>query len=227
MFRRIVFSACLAGLVAGLLLTGVQLFQVTPLILEAETYENAAAPITNQGDLESHDGHSHDGPWSPHDGAERALWTAVANIGMAIGFGLLLVAAYALRDNVTITQGLIWGLAGYATFYLNPALGLTPELPGMEASALELRQAWWIATVVLTALGLALALLTKHWALRVAGVGLLFVPHLIGAPHTISSAQSGPPAELLQAFFIATAIANAVFWLALGAGTAFAYRKLA
>ena len=42
MFRRIVFSACLAGLVAGLLITGIQQLQVTPIIVEAETYEPAA-----------------------------------------------------------------------------------------------------------------------------------------------------------------------------------------
>jgi len=40
-FRRIVFSACLAGLVSGLVLTGAQSFFVQPIIAEAESYEHA------------------------------------------------------------------------------------------------------------------------------------------------------------------------------------------
>ena len=42
MFRRIVFTAALAGLIAGLFLFSVQSFRVIPFILEAETYESAS-----------------------------------------------------------------------------------------------------------------------------------------------------------------------------------------
>jgi predicted cobalt transporter CbtA len=45
MFRRIVFTAALSWLVAGLVISGVQLFQVIPLIHEAKTYE--AKPQTS------------------------------------------------------------------------------------------------------------------------------------------------------------------------------------
>ena len=50
MFRRIVFSAVAAGLLAGILLTAVQRLQVVPVILEAETYEVADPGTTTPDD---------------------------------------------------------------------------------------------------------------------------------------------------------------------------------
>lgn len=238
MFKRIVFSAALAGVVAGVLLTGIQQLQVAPIIVEAETYEadgsegeaeavgsagEAHAPA--DGGSHAHDGHEPDG-WSPADGFERTFWTGVANVGMAVGFALLLVAAFSLRENVSWRQGILWGLGGYAAFFALPALGLAPELPGTEAAALESRQTWWLVTVTLSAIGVALIGLTRGWRWKAAAVVLIAVPHLIGAPHP-EIGHSPAPAELVRTFIVATAIANAVFWVVLGAGCAIAFRKLA
>lgn len=241
MFRRIVFSAVLAGVVAGVLLTGIQQLQVAPIIVEAETYETdgsegeavgsageAHAPAdggSHAHGAREHDGHEHHG-WSPADGFERTFWTGVANVGMAVGFALLLVAAFSLRENVSWRQGILWGLGGYAAFFALPALGLAPELPGTEAAALESRQAWWLVTVTLSVIGIALIGLTRGWRWKAAAVVLIAVPHLIGAPHP-EIGHSLAPAELVRMFIVATAIANAVFWVVLGAGCAIAFRKLA
>lgn len=229
MFRRIVFSAVLAGVAAGVLLTGIQQLRVMPIIAEAETYE-ATGPAEEahthaDGGAHEHDAHEHDG-WSPADGFERTFWTGVANIGMAIGFALLLGAAFSLRENVSWRQGLLWGLGGYAAFFALPALGLPPELPGTEAAALQDRQAWWLVTVALSVIGVALIGLTRGWLWKAAAVVLIAIPHLIGAPHP-ETYHTLAPADLVQEFINATAIANAVFWVALGAGCATAFRKLA
>ena len=224
MFRRIVFSACLAGLVAGVLLTGIQQLQVTPIIVEAETYE----PATPEAATHTHaDGssHEHDG-WSPQDGLERTFWTGVANVGMGIGFALLLAAAFSLRNGVSWRQGILWGLGGYAAFFALPAFGLPPELPGTEAAALQDRQAWWLVTVTLSATGIALLGLTRGWPWKALAIAVIALPHLIGAPHSETHSALAPP-ELLQAFIVATAITNAVFWMVLGAGCAITFRKLA
>ena len=224
MFRRIVFSACLAGLVAGIALTGVQQLQVVPIIVEAETYETAEPEATTRAHADGAS-HEHDG-WSPEDGLERTFWTGVANVGVGIGFALLLAAAFSLRTGVTWRQGILWGLGGYAAFFALPAFGLPPELPGTEATAMQDRQAWWLVTVTLSAIGIALLGLARGWPWKAAAVVLIALPHLVGAPHPEAHSTLAPP-ELLQTFIVATATANAVFWVALGAGCAIAFKKLA
>ena len=225
MFRRIVFSAVVAGLLAGLLLTAIQQLQVVPIILEAETYEVTVPEATTHAHADG-SSHEHEG-WSPEDGLERTFWTGVANVGMGIGFALLLAAAFSLRgNNVSWRQGLLWGLGGYAAFFVLPAVGLPPELPGTESSALQDRQAWWLLTVTLSATGIVLLALARGWAWKVAGAVLIAMPHLIGAPHPETHTALAPP-ELLGTFIVATAIANAVFWAVLGAGSAIAFRRLA
>lgn len=224
MFRRIVFSACLAGLVSGVLLTGIQQLQVVPIILEAETYEVAEPAATTHAHADG-SSHEHDG-WSPEDGLERTFWTGVANVGMGIGFALLLAAAFSLRTGVSWRQGILWGLGGYAAFFALPAFGLPPELPGTEAAALQGRQGWWTLTVTLSAIGIALLGLTRGWPWKAAAVALIAIPHLIGAPSPETHSALAP-SELLQTFIVATAISNAVFWVVLGAGCAVAFKKFA
>ena len=225
MFRCIVFSACLAGLLSGLVLTGVQMFRVIPIILEAESYE-AREPIQQAHGTAAlsgqHDDHE---AWGPEEGLERSVWTVVANVTTAIGFALLLIAIYSLREKVGWQQGLLWGLGGYAVFFVGPSLGLTPEIPGAEAAALGARQTWWMATIVCTGIGLSVLILVKHWGWKVAGALLLAVPHVVGAPHPEVHGGSAPQ-ELADAFVAASAVANAIFWLILGASSAWIFTKL-
>src|SRR5690606_36264345 len=221
-FRNAVFLAAIAGLFAGIVMTGLQSFFTVPLILEAETYESAA-PVHDHGGEHAHDGvaaHDHhhgEDAWAPADGAERTFYTGLANIVTGIGFGLLLVAVSEIAGGIGgWRQGLVWGFAGFSVFTLAPGLGLPPELPGMPAADLTARQVWWIGTVVATAAGLALIAFRSSLPFALIGVALIVVPHVIGAPQP-ESHDSPVPADLHHAFVVAVTITNLIFWVVLGA----------
>ena len=80
--------------------------------------------------------------------------------------------------------------------------------------------------MVCTGIGLALLALTRSWGLRVAGVVVILVPHLVGAPQPEVHTGAAPP-ELAASFVVASAIANAVFWVVLGTGGAVVHGMLA
>jgi len=214
--RNMLFVAALAGLAVGVAMTLMQVFATVPLILEAETFEGAlAAPAHDHAAGVAEHDHGED-EWAPADGFQRMGLTAVANLVTAIGFGLLLVAASEFAGGIaTWRQGLLWGLAGFATFTVAPGLGLPPELPAMPAAELAPRQAWWIACVALTGAGLALIAFGRSVWLALAGCALLVVPHLIGAPQPASH-ESPIPADLHHRFVVAVTVTSLVFWLLLG-----------
>jgi cobalt transporter subunit CbtA len=220
-----VLVAALAGLVAGLFDTAAQAVRVTPLIYEAETYEQAAvAPHEHEDAVAPH---AHEAAaWAPEDGAERIGYTALANVLTALGFGLLLTAAFALRGRADWRSGLLWGGAGFLTFTLAPALGLPPELPGSEAAALADRQLWWVLTVAATGVGLALLLLKRAVWAAALGVVLIVMPHVVGAPQP--AAHGGlAPAALVQEFVVASILTSLLFWLVLGGSAGFLYGRFA
>jgi cobalt transporter subunit CbtA len=240
--RRIASVVLLAGALAGLLLTAVQQLQVSRIILQAEVYEEAAAGKAHEqahaaasapvaagapaAEAHEHE-HEHSDEWEPANGFERTAYTVLANVSMAIGFGLFLAAAIVVSGKkVTWRSGLLWGVAGYLVFFVAPSLGLPPEVPGTVAAPLHARQLWWIMTAGLTAAGLGLGVYARHWALKLLGLVLLVVPHLVGAPHPAVPGGAAPE-ELAQAFIHATALANGVFWLALGGLTGYFYKKIA
>lgn len=199
-----------------------------------------AAPAGVAGQAVAGDGHAeHDhsaAAWQPADGLERTAYTALANVLTASGFALCLLAAMAVlqvwRGSVPVSavQGLFWGVAGYLTIYVAPALGLPPEIPGAQSAALEARQLWWLLAVASTAGGLALLAFGRApW--RWGGLLLLALPHLLGAPHGGLPFAEQPPAIAAQLtaiaaqFFVATAIANGLYWLVLGALAAGVFRR--
>ncbi len=244
-------SACLAGFLAGLMLTGLQWVQIIPIILEAETYEGAAS-TTQVGHSHGAQGaHSYEHQnvvssegilghlrqsiiafqqaeteWAPADGWERTLFTAGANILLAIGFALLLNAAFAVRQEFRWQQGIFWGLAGYAVFFVLPALGLPPEIPGTVTTNVVDRQGWWLMTVICSGVGLALLILQGQWIAKIVGAVLLVVPHLFAASYP-EAVVGTTPQELADAFLWATAIVNGIFWLVLGTLAALTFEKLA
>jgi cobalt transporter subunit CbtA len=216
-----VFSAVLAGLLAASALTLTQALWVTPLILQAEVYEDAADAIA-PAPAEHHD----DGAeaWQPENGWPRLLATSAGNGILGIGYGLILTGLYAWRRPSGAAQGLAWGLAGYAVFFAAPGLGLPPELPGSAAAELGARQSWWLATAASTSVGLGLMFLQTRWPLRVAGGLLLIAPHMIGAPQP-AAASSLAPEDLQTQFRLATLLCNALFWSLLGVFSAAAFRR--
>lgn len=226
MIKRIAQTAGFTGLLAALLLTLLQSFWVAPLILQAETFEKApAATEVAHEHTEGAAAHTHDAEaWEPEDGWQRVLSTTGGNLVVAVGFALMLAGLYTLRAPTRTAQGLLWGLAGYATFVLAPTMGLPPELPGTVAADLALRQTWWIGTAASTAAGIALIVFGRNWLLKVLGVAILAVPHVIGAPQPEVHSMLAPQALEAQ-FKIASQLTNVAFWLALGLISAWLFRR--
>lgn len=225
MIKRIARTAGFSGLLAALLLTLLQSVWVSPLILQAETFETAAPAEQHEHAGAAHVPHEHSAEaWAPEDGWQRVLSTTGGNLVVAVGFALILAALYSLREPNRVSTGALWGLAGFAVFCLAPTLGLPPELPGTAAADLGQRQTWWIGTAAATATGLALIVFAQHWLLKLVGVLLLVVPHVIGAPQP-EVHQSLAPAALETQFKIASWLTNAAFWVALGLLSAWLFRR--
>ena len=224
MFRRIVTAALVAGVIAGLLATGLQMARVWPLILAAEEFEGAAPTQAHHHGADPAVAAAHAAmtdAWAPEDGLERMAYTLFFNLLAGFGFALLVNAGLALRQAagrpLSLTTGLLWGLAGFAAFALAPALGLPPELPGMPAADLLERQLWWLATAVATLAGIALIALPRRISLALLGALLIVLPHIIGAPHPDAGEASRVPPALAASFVTASLATAAVFWAALGA----------
>ena len=187
--------------------------RLTPLILAAESFE-AGQPASAH---EHGDGHDHDhGGWHPADGWQRSLATAVTTMMAGAAFAAVL-AGISLLSGIPITRrnGMVWGLCGFLAVTLAPAMGLPPELPGMAAGELGMRQVWWVATVALTAAGIFLiASRGEAWAVALA-LALIALPHMVGAPPPVHG-ESAVPAELAARFAANGIAANAVFWLLIG-----------
>lgn len=209
-FRRIVFAGVLAGLISGIVVAAAHQAGTVPMILAAEAYEKAGKDTST---------------WWPTDGFERTTYTILADILTAIGTGLLLLAAYALRGaDVDWRKGLYWGLAGFAAFSLWPGIALVPNLPGAAVAPHLVRYVWWIVTASAAAGGLALLFFARRAGLAVVGLALLVLPQLYGAPHT-AEYESAIPEALSHQFAITVLLTNFLFWLSLGGLTGFFYKR--
>ena len=242
MLKRILTVAIIAGALSGLGISIVQEFTTTPIILHAEEFENAqdktAMMPYNSGTntvarfipaniiMVHAEGQTHvegDEEWAPNDGIERSLYSTLANVITGIGFALILVACFALYGKpVNGRQGVLWGIAGFTVFALAPSLGLPPEVPGAMAADLAGRQIWWIPAVISSAIGLWLMVFRDGWPMRLLGLALLVLPHLIGAPQPDVIGGAVPP-ELAGHFVAASLVTAAIFWTMLGwvSGTLF------
>jgi|TARA_B110000114_G_C15043357_1_gene378107 cobalt transporter subunit CbtA len=235
MFRSIVLTALGVALIVGMFLSAVQALSVSPIITAAEVFEIAepeAAIAHSDGHTHAHNAQA----WGPSDGIERVAFTVLSNVLSAFGFTLiLLVCMCVARDKGALTiswlRGLVWGLAGYLTFFVVPALGLTPEIPGMEAAVIEGRQSWWFLAVLSTGLGLAFLVFLLGVA-KVFAVIIIAAPWVVGAPQPElhgflhPDAQAVATLEGLQTQFIyATALTNGLFWITLGGVTGYAAKR--
>jgi cobalt transporter subunit CbtA len=208
-FQHLMRTALLSGAIAGAVLFLFQWFVIVPRILAAEGYEQAEA----HGD---HEGHHHDVEWKPAEGLERTYYTAAATLLTGIGYAALLLAIASLSGiPLHLRNGLFWGLAGFASFVVAPALGLPPEPPGVPVADLATRQLWWVLTAAATAAALLfLAKSGGRWGFYLTAGVLILLPHFIGAPQ----AEGLPvvPAQLIREFSIASVLGNGLFWLTLG-----------
>lgn len=225
MLRRMVMTGLFAGFLTALIYSVVQAVTVTPLIFEAEVYEQAGPAHSHGAPVAAAELAA--APWQPSDGIERYGFTFFANIVTAVGFSFVMVAAFAIRGKpVDMRAGLWWGAAGYATFALAPSLGLPPEVPGAAAAELQTRQIWWFGAMAATAVGLGLLVFAKPLWLRAVGIPILLLPHLIGAPRPAGLEPGPVPPELASLYVVWALVAALFFWLLLGASTGEIYRRL-
>ena len=230
MIGRVILAALLAGIAAGLVMGVIQHVRLTPLILEAETYEQASEAMhmhdsattpeagtatTAEPAMAGHD-HDHGDSWKPQDGLQRTLFTTFASAMTGAGFAAIL-AAVSLLTGLPITRqnGIVWGLCGFLAVTVATGAGLPPELPGMPVAELFGRQVWWVGTIAATAAGIYLIVTqSKPWALVLAAV-LILAPHVIGAPVAPHEESMVPP-ELVARFVANSIAANALFWCCIG-----------
>jgi cobalt transporter subunit CbtA len=225
LFQRIFFAAVLAGLAAGLVMSALQQWKVAPLILAAEVYETAepapahehAAASTDAAAPVAVEAHHHDeDAWAPQDGFERTAYTVLADVLGCLAFALILVAvSVVFKIEITVANGVVWGLCGWIVFHLAPAFGLPPELPGMPAADLAARQTWWWGTAIATTAAFLLVAKWRNSAAIAIAAALILVPHIIGAPPQPEEA-SAVPAHLATAFAASALTVSAVFWLLVG-----------
>jgi cobalt transporter subunit CbtA len=228
-FRTIVFVAAIAGLVAGVFETAAYHYGTAAIIAKAEVFEKAADEAQGASVAgNAMAGMSHDvdaAGWEPKEGFQRTALTVLSGILKDVGFALLLVGAYTLSGReVDWRKGLYWGLAGFATFTLAPGLGLPPEVPGTASAPLLDRQIWWVTTAAATGAGLAMLFLTRRATWALAGVGLLVLPHMFGAPQP-AEYKSAAPELLAHQFVVAAVITSLLFWALLGSLTGFLYKR--
>jgi cobalt transporter subunit CbtA len=224
MLKRTLIAAILAGLAAGLVMSVLQHWRLTPLIIAAEQYENgaphdhgaAATPHVHDTTNAATELHDHGDGWAPKDGIERTFFTSMTSILTGVGFAALLAGlAQSLGVTLSRKSGVIMGLCGFFAVSLAPSVGLPPELPGMASATLDHRQAWWILTILATATGLWLMLKRKvTWALPLA-ILLMALPHIVGAPQPPAEASMVPP-SLASSFVANSLAANLIFWCVIG-----------
>lgn len=244
MFKTIILSAFGAGLAVGVALSVVQAVTTEPLILHAETFENAEpapAAATHEhasGEAHSHDAapaaaeaaapaHEHDeDAWSPADGFERSAYTLLANLLMGVGVSAVLLGLMSIRGGkIDAGTGVLWGVAGFFAASLLPSLGLSPELPGTAAAEITSRQVWWLSTAAASAIGLALIVFGRSWLLKLAGLVIGVLPHVIGAP-VPPTLEASYPAGLGGEFVAASLVVSALLWALSGLCSGWLYQRL-
>jgi cobalt transporter subunit CbtA len=229
MTTRLFTSALFAGLLAGLIAVLLQFALLQSLILEGEEYETGAKshfagvlviteaePETSAPDIEAEEATEEA---DEENMAMRYALSFFAQFVVFTGWGLILVAGFAVASRfghiITLKEGLLWGVAGFTAVHMAPSLGLAPELPGTPAAELELRQMWWITTVVSTALALALFAYGRSLVFVVIGLLLLIAPHLIGAPMLDEFSGVAPP-ELSGEYVARSLGISMMSWVVLG-----------
>lgn len=228
MIQRMLAGGLVAGFAAGLIAALLHFAFIQELILLGEQYETGA--LVHFSDVgagaEEHHGaaageaaHDHEGGGAEGTPLGRNVLTVLFTGLTYAGYGLLLIAAFALAGQlgheVRAPDGLLWGFAGYAAFQLAPAMGLPPELPGSVAADLTDRQIWYFGTVVATGAALALLAFGRGIVPAVVAGALIAAPHVIGAPHLNAFYGVAPPE--VSGEFVARALGvGFVAWATLG-----------
>jgi cobalt transporter subunit CbtA len=205
--------ALVAGLTAGAVLAAIQFVAIRPMIQTAEVYETQ---LQHEGKLPP------DNPleWQPNEGFERIGYTIASTLFLGVGYAALVFGlANLLQLRMGLREGLLLGLAAFACVSLAPSTGLPPKPPGVQGAELNAAQTWWAGTACATAIGLALIAFARGrwiWLVRLAGVLVILLPHIIGPPPVVPPLTDA--LRTLSAKFAIISIATqGVFWVVLGA----------
>ncbi|MEX0319350.1 MAG: CbtA family protein [Ruegeria sp.] len=212
MFSRILTSALFAGAAAGLIAALLQLVFVQPVLLHAELYESGELVHFGGEAVSAH-------PELPGFDAMRDGLSIVFTMLTYTGYSLVMVALMSMAERqghaVNARSGLLWGLAGFVTFHFAPGLSLAPEVPGVAAADVAVRQIWWTATVAAAGIAMWLIAFGGNLVSYLIAAALLLAPHLIGAPEPDSF--SGPVPTEIGALFAARAFGiGMAAWILLG-----------
>jgi cobalt transporter subunit CbtA len=109
-------------------------------------------------------------------------------------------------------------------FTLAPGLGLPPELPGVPAAPLLSRQIWWVLAAATTAGGLGLIFFRRSVPASIAGLILIVLPHVIGAPE-LQHIETNVPTSLSHQFVVAATLTSLIFWFILGGLTSVVFTR--
>jgi cobalt transporter subunit CbtA len=147
MISRVLTAACVAGFLTAVVVTILQVFATTPLILKAETFEKQASVKTPGKEVLAL-AHTHQAPaldaqstdadhaeWQPTEGLARAAFTGLATLVSGVGYALLLAALLlAAGSDLSIGQTLTWAIGGFLAVNLAPAAGCRPSCPAWVGS---------------------------------------------------------------------------------------------
>lgn len=207
MFGRLLLGGLLGGLAGGIVVSAIQAVTTTPLILEAERFEQIETAVAS---LIYVDGGA---PAAEGLGLDRLLQTASTTVAVSTGYVLLLLGILWVKGGTIDARHMAaWGLAGFLVTGLAPSLGLAPELPGSGAAALLDRQIWWFGCVVASAAGLAAIVFGRTLPWVIGGAALLALPHVIGAPGP-EELVSEVPAEVAAHFAATSLVVHALTWI--------------
>lgn len=219
-FGRIFVSALFAGAVAGLIAALLQFTFVQPVLLHAELYESGKLVHFGGETVSAH-------PELPGFDALRDGMSMLFTVLVYTGYAMVLVALMSIAEQrgheIKPKNGLVWGLAGFVTFHFAPGVSLAPEVPGVAAADVGLRQIWWFGTILTTGLAIWLVTFGNNRTANAIAVVLLLAPHLLGAPEP--DAFVGPVPTEIGALFAARAFGvGMAAWAVLGCCAAYFWK---
>ena len=217
MFQRIVFSASIAGLLSGLLVTFLLQVWITPLIRSAEKFEIKSTLNTKN--------HHHDSDSKEHFFSKPFFKTFTANTITSISFALLIISTGGFLKKFDTKKGLFWGIGGFIVFSLMPSMVIDPKLPGDLSLTLSKHNLLWLLTTTCSAIGLLFIIFSKKFIGKLFGLIILTIPHLI--PSSIPELKTTKELKIIQEeFYLSVLITSLIFWSFLGTTSGFFFKKL-
>ncbi|APE44957.1 cobalt transporter [Sulfitobacter alexandrii] len=221
MTSRFLISALFAGALSGAIIGLLQLMFVQPVLLHAELYESGELVHFGAEAVSAH-------PALPGFDLMRDGLSVIFTMLTYTGYALILVAAMSFGEDrgarIDGRWGILWGVAGFVAFHLAPGFSLAPEVPGVAAADVTLRQIWWFGTAISACIALWLLAFGQNWAAWGAAALLLAAPHLIGAPEP--ETFTGPVPTEIGALFAARALGiGLAAWVLLGSFAGYFWQR--